>query len=564
MSVFDPDELEAVYLSDEALDLDSQLTPSEAVPERPPPTTALITRNAYDEAKFVEMQEQTERLYGAIYRNKDRYALTEAVAADSFHALRLPFPQQQEVSAEYQKAATAIKAMLESPDYYQLHQLTQYDALLSADAAAGVTEMLVEAILKEEEQQRKQAEEEERQARQERRQQRQKGQGMPGAGQPGAGEGAKGAGSMPGGPGTQQQASGAHQSGQQTGQPSPAEQSALARAEQFEQAMHRAVRRGLKRVLRSIEGEAEALGFFSGDSELGSQSYALDAAQQYGRTGDIKKRMALAKQLMNNVFLRAIFQNLGRHERIARNAQMRKIDKPVDELAGVTYGRDLARLTPASLAMLAIPEYQVLFMKDYAVGRLQQFQLCGKERVNRGPVIVAIDTSGSMKGQKLEWAMTVLLTLIGVARRQERDLVCLNFSSTVYSPEAGGEIAALREDVFKQGQSDPDALLDCVTFAWNGGTLYQPWMERMIELVNSSEYDKADGLLLTDGSAAIDPQVQEQLNQVRKARGFKVVTTLFGNTTWADRQRVEAFSDEVFHLIDFQRDVEVLEHLYSI
>ncbi len=532
------DEVDEIMLPDEALDLEGLTsTPQTELEEKRQPTTAAIERNEYDQAKFQEMAGNVERLQYAIERNKGKYPLAEAVAADAFHSLRLPYPQQQEVSEEYEKAAAAVKAMLESKDYPPLHEMCKYDSLLSADAAAGITDMLIDAILREEEKQKAQEAAQGQPARK-------RGQGQ------GPAMGIGGAGDTDG-----------------NGQPQPGQGDAQAqieaRKEAFEQAMHRAVGKGMQRIKRQIEQESEALSYFGGGpNEVSGQGWNLGGGE-YGRTGSPQKRLELLKKIINNPFLRAVLQNLGRHEHIARDAQLRKIDKPVDELAGITYGRDIQRLTPMSLAMLAIPEYQILFMKNYAVGRLQMHQLRGHERVNRGPVVVAIDTSSSMRNEKIEWAMTVYMTLMSVAREQQRDIYLINFSDTHYDRNLGKHVGSLKIDEFKKGIGDPEQVLDALTFGWWGGTAYQFWMEKAIELVNGSEYDKADLLLLTDGSAHVKPETEEALNNLRRTRGFRVNTVLF-KPSWGDRKRVEEFSDDVFQLIDFKQDAQVLEKLYSI
>ena len=108
---------------------------------------------------------------------------------------------------------------------------------------------------------------------------------------------------------------------------------------------------------------------------------------------------------------------------VAKNSSAEEIDR-------VETGDNLERVFPIELSM---PED--LFYKRYATKELQQFSSPGKDkpkkveehrkapRLTKGPIIVSIDTSGSMSGRPEKIAFSLLKQLLRMAKRQDRKSV---------------------------------------------------------------------------------------------------------------------------------------------
>ena len=81
-----------------------------------------------------------------------------------------------------------------------------------------------------------------------------------------------------------------------------------------------------------------------------------------------------------------------------------------------------------------------LFFKRYATKELQLFSSPGKDkpkkieehrkdpRLTKGPIIVSIDTSGSMSGQPQRIAFSLLKQLLRMAKKQKRPCYLISFS----------------------------------------------------------------------------------------------------------------------------------------
>ena len=117
---------------------------------------------------------------------------------------------------------------------------------------------------------------------------------------------------------------------------------------------------------------------------------------------------------------------------ISKNSSAEEIDR-------VEFGDNLERVLPVELSM---PED--LFFKRYATKELQQFSSPGKDkpkkieehrkdpRLTKGPIIVSIDTSGSMYGQPQRIAFSLLKQLLRMAKKQKRS--CLRIPDDIRSP----------------------------------------------------------------------------------------------------------------------------------
>lgn len=140
---------------------------------------------------------------------------------------------------------------------------------------------------------------------------------------------------------------------------------------------------------------------------------------------------ALQSALRKNAKLRRIAMLAGRLRMSAMRVQRAKAAESREELHDVGLGSELARLLPSETMLLAMEETELVLLRKLAEGEAMQYELRGKERVERGPLVVLVDSSGSMNGARNEWAMGVALALLEVAARQRRAFELVHFDYTV-------------------------------------------------------------------------------------------------------------------------------------
>jgi len=95
-------------------------------------------------------------------------------------------------------------------------------------------------------------------------------------------------------------------------------------------------------------------------------------------------------------------------------------ERSSEELLEVEQGDAIHRLLPHELLSLHHPVLRKDFYRRFLDQELIQYSLRGVEEKGKGPMIVCLDGSSSMSGDKEIWSKAVTLTLLEIARKQRR------------------------------------------------------------------------------------------------------------------------------------------------
>ncbi|MDE6497663.1 MAG: hypothetical protein K2L21_03280 [Muribaculaceae bacterium] len=170
---------------------------------------------------------------------------------------------------------------------------------------------------------------------------------------------------------------------------------------------------------------------------------------------------------------------------VAKNSSAEEIDR-------VESGNNLERVLPVELSM---PED--IFFKRYATRELQQFSSPGKDkpkkveerskdpRLTKGPIIVSIDTSGSMTGQPLRIAFSLLKQLLRMAKQQKRPCYLISFSVRAKSIDLAKPRNWRKIDNFLEN-------------SFSGGTDGEEMLAEAINTLQQGTYEMADVLIVSD------------------------------------------------------------------
>ncbi|MDW7728222.1 MAG: hypothetical protein SCH70_14170, partial [Candidatus Methanoperedens sp.] len=197
----------------------------------------------------------------------------------------------------------------------------------------------------------------------------------------------------------------------------------------------------------------------------------------------IEDKIGLAK-LLQTEKLKKMAQLLGRLRRLAIHKQKTKLIQARDEIHSITRGNDISRLLPQELGLLRHPLAKNDFQKRFLEHDLAQYDLKGTERTGKGPVIVCVDNSGSMSGDREVWSKAVALALLEIASMQKRHYVCIHFGSAIQALEIT-EIAPGDPDTFRKAVS-------IASYFLGGGTDFKKPLSASCELIQKSQYNKAD------------------------------------------------------------------------
>lgn len=247
-------------------------------------------------------------------------------------------------------------------------------------------------------------------------------------------------------------------------------------------------------------------------------------AQRVLRHSSWKDLERLRKLLEKLPQLRRIIQSLGRiqdseqHESVSDTVfvpmqrleeEIREIPTPLipEEMRGIERTGNLSRMLPVEAVALGHPQLRFLWHARRAENALLGYQVEGvdiervqvireyqeereqkKPRPERGPIIVVLDTSGSMSGAPEEVSKALVLEALRTAHKEKRRCYLYAFSGK-------GQVSEHELSLNEEGLG---RLLEFLGMSFGGGTDID-MLEHAVRHLKRAEWKKADVLVVTDG-----------------------------------------------------------------
>ena len=307
--------------------------------------------------------------------------------------------------------------------------------------------------------------------------------------------------------------------------------------------VRREVRRACGRASQSIEELREAM---EGLVHVQVSAGAGDGTSRTGAGPEAPAVRSLAAKLRDSPRLRQLARMAGRFRRLADAKRRGRVRHGADEIVDVERGADLARLLPLELALLAHPRTRLLALRNLHERQCLQYRLEGTEALGRGPLVVAIDKSGSMEGERDLWSTAVAIALLGVAQAERRPFALICFDGAVKF-----------EAVVLPGEALPEAGL---LVPADGGTAIAQAIERGLDVIEAQgrALRKADLVLITDGES--DASRASEL----RARAAAIGATVLGVAIDVEPARLMPWCDQVIAANDMSRiDDQSAEVLFA-
>lgn len=241
-----------------------------------------------------------------------------------------------------------------------------------------------------------------------------------------------------------------------------------------------------------------------------------------GRGGRLPahRRLELGRRLAGNDKLKKLVRMVGRMKSHALALRKRTFERANEELYSVEQGGALERLLPQELAALHHPVLHRDFQRRLLENELLQYSLRGMEEKRKGPVVVCLDGSSSMAGDKELWSKAVALTLLELTRRQRRPFRSICFSSRE-TPLHVLDLATRRG-----GDVEPDKLMDLAEHFPGGGTDFEKPLDAALECLGKSRYKKADIVLITDGECQVSAEWSRRFLKEKERLRFSLFSIL--------------------------------------
>ena len=262
-----------------------------------------------------------------------------------------------------------------------------------------------------------------------------------------------------------------------------------------------------------------------------------------------KVALELARRVRNSAKLAKIIALAGRLQATARAKRATRSQYARSELVGVEQTGDVARLLPSEMAALGDPLRSTDLLRRVTERTALGYKLRGTEKSAKGPIVVALDISGSMSGDKDCWAKAVVLALLDTARAEKRGFGVILFNGAV--------VAELRAP--KAESVSPAQILDLLSHDPHGGTDFDVPIAAALDFVEKQvAFKKADIVLVTDAEIGTDGA------PASRARADKVGATVYGILIGRrGLAALKAYCHEVAAIDDVSRDTAATDLVFN-
>jgi hypothetical protein len=229
-----------------------------------------------------------------------------------------------------------------------------------------------------------------------------------------------------------------------------------------------------------------AQGFSGGASEDAAWGYLLSMRIPVTRLAEVEKIARLA----------------GRMQVSLRGEKARRVPDVPEEVYSVTQGSDPGRLLPAELAVLGHPLLGLAALHRIATRQAAIYAVRGTSKMERGPLVLLLDESDSMAGDRNVWTKATAITLALAAAEDNRPVSVVHYSTSVENqpldPKNFGEVIRMVRR-FLAGGTD-------IALALRNGLA-------QVRLLSASGKKGADLILVTDGEDGNYDGINEALDE---------------------------------------------------
>ncbi len=328
-------------------------------------------------------------------------------------------------------------------------------------------------------------------------------------------------------------------------------------------------------------GEMDDLLHVFGMLPQDSQSLRWDVLQGLLQSGGWQEVLRMHRLLEALPELRRILRTLGRsratelpdprtqtlapqevlsQQQVAREQTVRVPDMP-GQTQGIHRADRIARMLPSESLLLGYPKLRLLWHARRAERTLLCYQDDDRLSEQRqqpvrvrlpqagpapahqhvaGPLLVCVDTSGSMQGGAEAVAKAVVLEAMRVAHAEQR-------ACHVFAFGGESEVVELELPMRLDGIQ---RLTEFLGQAFHGGTDICGPLERVIARLEEVRWQRADLLMATDGEFGATPELAARLDGVKRQLGLRVQGVLL-----ADRETLGLLEvcDHIFPVRDWRR-----------
>ena len=216
-------------------------------------------------------------------------------------------------------------------------------------------------------------------------------------------------------------------------------------------------------------------------------------------------------------------------------------------ITGITTGNNINRVLSSEKLLLSDNNLENIFYKKYFNKELFQYEVLGEDEI-KGPVIVCIDNSESMKGNKDYFAKAAAIAMLNIAVIQKRPYKCIFFDN---------DVNCIFE--FKKGEYDLKKVIELAKVFYGGGTEFEPPLKKAMKCIEEYKFRNADILFITDGEPVkfLSADFKKRLFDLKKRKKFIIQGIMIDE---ANHKYMREFCDYIVGFNDLI-DEKVIENI---
>ena len=241
------------------------------------------------------------------------------------------------------------------------------------------------------------------------------------------------------------------------------------------------------------------------------------------------------------------------------------------QICGVTTGNSISSVLPSELALLKNPATKNLFKLKFAQKQLLSFryenqvaserrtieqeevEVSVNEKEPKGPIIICVDTSGSMQGTPEMVAKTVTFALAKIAIEEKRNCYLISFSTNIETL-----------DLSDFSNTKPlDNLVGFLRMSFWGGTDATPALAQALKMLKQKAYKNADVLMVSDFVMGTLPQEIDEAIKIEQKKETQFYSLVIGQT--GNQNTIESFNHNwSYNTNDRFSNRHLVENLHSL
>ncbi len=308
--------------------------------------------------------------------------------------------------------------------------------------------------------------------------------------------------------------------------------------------VHSAMAESAERNRSRLAAQAQHVLHDLDESSQDAESWSLQLGS--GDRSSAGAQIELGKKLAGNAKLKKLAQMVGRMRAQALALRRNMFERANAEIYEVGMGAELSRLLPHELLALRHPLLRRDFARRFVDAALLQYALRAVEEKGRGPMIVCLDGSSSMAGDKEIWSKAVSLTLLDIAQRQRRLFRSICFAA------ADMPLQVLDLNGRQRYVAEMSKVFQLAEYFPGGGTDFQQPLSAALECLQKARYKRGDIVFITDGECRVDATWLTEFKQAKERLGFSLFSVL-----------IDVGSSSLGALKDFSDKITTISQLTS-